>query len=344
MRPMHGPPVLAMADLGDSRCGVGNAVACLLAVTGVEASVIDPTATWSQFRRQALARGRGADVAIVVYPTRSTVRRPRFLLRVAALRWWLRGTELRAYLHEYARLGRRHRRAVTIGLGLTSGRIVVCLPSEASAVRAALGGGLVRGRDVVAVPAPNGTAPDDAAVERAFAAGEEAGELRRRTVGVFGAHRPDKDPTWLDGVLRDLDPRFERLELVGSGWDAWSVPAELEERYEIYRLGHVPGTDLAKTMGRWGLAVAPFWEGGTHDGRGSLRTPLGHGVTTLTRPSVPGELTLDVPHLLFADGPGDATNIPDLGDDVRRAGAVAVAAFEADAISRTAEALFGAAP
>ena len=344
MPPMHGPPVLAMADLGDSRCGVGNAVARLLAVTGTAVTAVDPTASWSDFRRQVRAQGREADVAVVVYPTRSTVRRPAFLLRVAALRWWLRGTELRAYLHEYARLGRRHRTAVTVGLGLTSGRIVVCLPSEASAVRAAVGGRLARGRDVVAVPAPNGTAPDDAAVERAFAAGVEAGELRGRTVGVFGAHRPDKDPTWLDGVLRHLDQRFDRLELVGAGWDAWSVPVELDERYEIHRLGHVPGDDLAGTVGRWGLAVAPFWAGGTHDGRGSLRTPLGHGVTTLTRSPAPGELTLDVPHLLFADGPGDATRIPDLDEDARRAGAAGVAAFEADAMKRTAEALFGAAP
>ena len=338
---MHGSPVLAMADLGDSRCGVGNAVARLLDAIDVEASVVDTAAPWRRFRHDALAARERADVAVVVYPTRSTVRRPGLLLRIAALRWWFRRSELRAYLHEYGRLGRRHRAFVTLGLALTGGRIVVCLPSESRAVRAALGGILARGRTVVTVPTPNGTAPDEDAVQRAFAAGEAAGEDRRRTVGVFGAHRPDKDPTWLVGVLDDLDPRFERLELIGAGWEQWDVPEPLRTRYDVRLLGHVPGDGLADALGRWGLAVAPFWEGGTHDGRGSLRTPLGHGVTTLTRPPAAGELTLAVPHLLFADGPGSVEGIPELDEAVRRAGAAAVAAYERDAIRRTAGSLFG---
>ena len=342
MPPHPGAPALAMGDFGDARCGVGNSVARLVErADGTPPVVVEVGAPWSQLRRRAREVAARTDLLVVVYPTRSTVRRPSTLARVLALRWWFRHGRTRSYLHEFGRLGRRHRAFVAIGLAALDDRIVVCVPSEAAAVRRAGRGLVARGREVVAVPSINGSAPEEDEVEAAFAAGRAAGADRTRTVGVFGTHRPDKAPDWLAAVLDELDPRFDRVELVGEGWGRWRVPAPLGERYEVVRHGHVPASVLPSVVGAWGLAIAPFWPGGTHDGRGSLRTPLALGVTTLTRPPSAGDLTLDVPHLRFVAEPHQASDVPDLPEDVRRRGAAEVAAFEREAIRRTAAALFG---
>ena len=341
MRPHHGSAALALSDLGDSRCGVGNSVARLLAQADLEQPVVvDLAERWTAFRRTARSAAAATDLVVVVYPTRSTVRRPSTLLRVAALRWWFRRGRLRAYLHEFGRLGRRHRAFVAAGLLTVDDRVVVCVPSEVGAVRSTQRL-LHRDREVVAVPSINGTAPSAEDVEAAFIAGATAGAARHRTVGVFGSHRPDKAPEWLEAVLAALDPRFDRVELVGAGWDSWAVPAAVRGRYEFVVRGHLPDAELPTTLGAWGLAIAPFWAGGTHDGRGSLRTPLALGVTTLTRPPMAGDLTLDVPHLRFVAEPDQASEVPDLPVDVRRRGAEEVAAFEREAVRRTAAALFG---
>jgi hypothetical protein len=99
------------------------------------------------------------------------------------------------------------------------------------------------------------------------------------------------------------------------------------------RHGHVPAAELPRVFAGWGLAVAPFWEG-AHDGRLSLRTPLAHGVPTLTRPGSEGALTLRPPHLLF-----DPTDVPDFDDQARAQGAAAVAEFEAEVTERLLRAL-----
>lgn len=343
-RPANRRVALATSDLRNSACGVGNSIGALLEqLPGLEPLVIDTGAPWSTFREAGRSAAGEADVVVVAYPTLSTSRRPSSLWRLAALRWWFRRGRVRLYLHEFGRLGRKHRSGVVLGLFLTDDRVVVCVPSEALAVSRAGWGLATRGQEVVAVPSINGTAPDERAVRAAFAASAAAGPDRSRTAGVFGTYRPDKGPEWLDDVLGRLDPRFDRLELVGAGWDACPLSTRVTGRYEITRLGHVPTVELPETLGRWGLAIAPFWEGGTHDGRGSLRTPLAFGVPTLTRRPAPGDLTLDVPHLHLDDRETIAA-IPETDEATRRAGAAAVAAHEAQALARTAQALFDTGP
>lgn len=334
-------PAVALGDLGDSACGVGNTVAALLdELPCAPPPYIDLAAplraVWAAARRVRPS----TRTVVVVYPTISTSRRPELLVKVAALRWWFRRGEVRLYLHEFGRLGRKHRAGIVVGLFLTNGRIVVCVPSEARAVRNAAGGWATRGQTVVSVPTINGTAPGPQDVQRAFDAARAAGSARERTVGVFGSFRPDKGPDWLAEVLATLDDRFDRLEFIGSGWDRCVLPESVQDRYDVVLHGHVPTVALAEVFGGWGLALAPFWEGGAHDGRGSLRTPLAYGVPTLTRPPRPGDLELDVPHLLFDEDAAVVASVPTFSESERRSGAEAVAAHEAAAIRRGAAALF----
>src|SRR3546814_7373103 len=79
-----------------------------------------------------------------------------------------------------------------------------------------------------------------------------------RTVGVHGQYRPDKGIDWLLATLARLDRRFERLEIAGRGWAAAPWPRSLLDRYDLVDLGQVPREDLPVTIGRWGLALAPF--------------------------------------------------------------------------------------
>jgi hypothetical protein len=146
---------------------------------------------------------------------------------------------------------------------------------------------------------------------------------------------------WIGTALAALPPGITRLELAGSGWDDTESPPV---RADVVRLGHVPDAELARLFARWDVALAPFADG-PHDGRLSLRTPLAHGVPTVTSPPTPGALTLAVAHLHVLRG---ATVEPPLDLDVdRHAAAAAVAEFEADARGRLRAALLddpGAAP
>src|SRR5690606_11077448 len=119
-----------------------------------------------------------------------------------------------------------------------------------------------------------------------------------RTVGVIGQLRPDKGEPWLLDVLARLDPRFERIEVVGRDWDLSAWPATLRDRYTVVGHGQLPAARLPEVLAGWDLALAPFAEG-PHDGRLSLRTPLAHGVPTLTRGPQPPDLQLRARHLLL---------------------------------------------
>src|SRR3546814_4963125 len=94
-----------------------------------------------------------------------------------------------------------------------------------------------------------------------------------RTVGVHGQYRPDKGIDWLLATLARLDRRFERLEIAGRGWAAAPWPRSLLDRYDLVDLGQVPREDLPVTIGRWGLALAPF-DGPPTDGRDRKSTRL----------------------------------------------------------------------
>jgi hypothetical protein len=305
-----GPVVaLAVGDLGAETCGVGSSAGALLARSGGRVRPIDLT----NVRRGDRVDG---DVLVIAYPSASTFQQPATALAALRLRRAAAGRPVRLWLHEYRRFHRVHRAIVRPLLRLATDRIVVSNEREAAAVRRVAGR-----RDVVVVPPPNATAP--------VAPLPPALPSRSHTVGVFGMRRPDKGESWLSEALVRLDARFTRLELAGGGWDDYDAPA----RFDVVRRGHVPTAQLPELFAGWGLAVAPFWEG-AHDGRLSLRTPLAHGVPTLTRRPDGGELTLRPPHLLF-----DPTDVPDLTDDGRAAGAAAVAAFEADVTAQLLSAL-----
>lgn len=303
---------LAVGDLGSERCGVGGSAGALVERSGGMLVPVDLAAPVES--PDDLAASTAA--LVLAYPSASTFQRPVTARRAASLAraFRRRGLPVRIWLHEFRRLHRVHRAAVAPLLRLATDRVVVSGDTEAAAVRRALRVVGRRGVEVVVAPPVSPTAPSPGATPPA------APEHRDRTVGVFGMLRPDKGPDWLASVLHRLDARFDRLELAGSGWETFAAPV----RYEVVRRGHVVVGDLPGLFAGWGLAVAPFWED-AHDGRLSLRTPLAHGVPTLTR--VGAALTLRPSHLL-ADGPGVAESVPVVDDAARRAGACEVAGFE----------------
>lgn len=294
------------------------------------------------FARQARDAARRSPTCVWVFPTRSIVDRPDLVLRLAVCRWMFQHGAVRLHLHEFRRLRRKLRYPITLALALATDRIVVSSASEAAAVRRAGFGWAARGREVRVVPPVNGTTPTDAEID--VVAGPSSAD-RRRTLGVFGMHRPDKGDQWLADILRRLDRRFDRVVVAGRGWEDVEWPPDLLARYEVVLRGHVERADLAAELAGWGLAVAPFTEG-PHDGRLSLRTPLAFGVPTLTTATTSadrGDLTLAPSHLFRADAVALGT-LPDLTPEQRRAGAREVATFEADVTRRLAEALFGPGP
>lgn len=319
---MTAPVAVLLGDLGDERCGVGRSTAALFADRDVEH--LDPTAGgWLRWWRrcgEAASRCRGL---VIVYPTASTYLRFRCFLRalLAALRF--RGRWVRTHLHEYHRYGRRHRPFVAVLAWLGRDGVVVSSDVERRALQRPWPSLLTRRRAIAVVPPANGSAPTAPPRPRA----------RTGTAGVFGMPRPDKDVGWVARAFAALPPGITRLELAGSGWDDADAPSV---GVDVVRLGHVPDADLADLFARWDVALAPFADG-PHDGRLSLRTPLAHGVPTVTSPPAAGALTLAVDHLHVLHA---ATIEPRLDLDLERdQAAAAVAAFEADGRRRLLVAL-----
>jgi glycosyltransferase involved in cell wall biosynthesis len=327
------PVALLMGNHGDERCGVGSSEPIAAALAPGEVRVVDTTTgSLRSFRRSLRSALAGAAGAVVAYPTLRQVERlaliPRLLLLRVALgrrRW------LRVHLHEFERLRRRHRIGVALLTGLVADRVVVSSEREATSLRERYRGWAGR-REVRVAPPANGSAP---AAPPAVHDPPPSG----RTVGVIGQLRPDKGEAWLLDVLTRLDPRYDRIEVVGRDWDLSGWPQELRDRFTVVGHGQVPAADLAGALRAWDLAIAPYEEP-PHDGRLSLRTPLAHGVPTLTRGPRPEHLRLAAPHLLF-DDEVDLRALPDLGAAARADGAAAVAAQEAGWRTALAEELYG---
>lgn len=319
---MSEPVAVLLGDLGDERCGVGRSTARLLA----DAAVVhlDPTVGgWLDWWRRcgdAAVRCRGL---VVVYPTASTYLQLASFVRAVLAAVRFRRRWVRTHLHEYHRYGRRHRPFVAALAWLGRDGVVVSTEVERQALRGRWPSLLTRGRTITVVPPANGSAPQSA---------PPATRSRTGVAGVFGMPRPDKDVSWVARTVQALPADVRRLELVGRGWDDVQLDAPLDQ----VRLGHVPDRELAALFHRWDVALAPFADG-PHDGRLSLRTPLAHGVPTVTSPPGAGALTLDVAHLHVLS---DRTVEPPLDPDAdRRSGAEAVAAFEADVRRRLRAAL-----
>ncbi len=264
-----------MGDHGNERCGVGSSEPIAAALAPGEVRVVDPTTgSLRSFRRALAGALDGAVGAVVAYPTIREVERLGLVPRLLVLRRRLgRGRWLRVHLHEFERLRRRQRIGVALLAGLVADRVVVSSEREAASLRDRYRGWAGR-REVRVAPPANGSAPPAAPAVHDPPA-------RGRTVGVIGQLRPDKGEAWLLDVLTRLDARYDRLEVVGRDWDLDRWPVALRARYEVVGHGQVRAVDLPRVVQPWDLAVAPFEEP-PHDGRLSLRTPLAHGVPTLT--------------------------------------------------------------
>jgi glycosyltransferase involved in cell wall biosynthesis len=312
-----GAVVLVMGDYADERCGVGSSEPIAAALATAEVRPVDPTVgSWLAYRRNLRAALAGAAGAVVVYPTIHQVERVALVPRLLLLRWSLgRRRWVRVHLHEFEKLRRRHRIGVALLTGAIADRVVVSSAREAVSLRGRYRGWAGR-NGVAVVPPSNGSAPTTAPVDRCAPADG-------RVVGIIGQLRPDKGLPWLLDLLERLDPRYTRLEVVGRDWDLDGWPARLRERYDVVAHGQTRAVDLPGVVAGWDLAIAPFEEP-PHDGRLSLRTPLAHGVPTLTRGPRPDHLRLVAPHLLF-DDEVDVAALPDLGAHARTSGAAAVA-------------------
>jgi glycosyltransferase involved in cell wall biosynthesis len=327
------PVVLVMGDFGDERCGVGSSEAVLAPQVPGGVRVLDPGAgsLWA-FRKALAVAASGARGAVVVYPTVSHVERVRLIPRLLLVRRRMRRRWVRVHLHEFDRLRRRHRPVIALMAGLIADRTVVSSEREANGLRRRYRGWGGR-REVAVVPPANGSAPSP---EEARAVIDER---RPGTVGLFGQCRLDKGQEWLLDVLAALDARFDRLEIVGRGWEVERWPAAVRDRYAITNHGQTDQTQLAKIIGRWDLALAPYHEP-PHDGRLSLRTPLAHGVPTLTVGPRPEGLRLEAPHLLFDDEVElGSIRLPDRTG--RLAGLDTIARLEADWRAHLVAELFG---
>jgi glycosyltransferase involved in cell wall biosynthesis len=283
--------LLVVADLGDPRCGVGSSDAALVPLVTGGVRALDPTAgSISEFRRRLREDAKGVAGAVLAYPTNSQLERVALVPRLLLVRWVMRRRWVRLHLHEFDRLRRRHRLPVAVLTGIVADRVVVSSEREATALRTSYRGWASRA-DIVVAPPANGSAPEP---RRPTAA------PRPGRVGVVGQLRPDKGLAWLLDTLVRLDPSFDHLEVVGRGWDDVRWPATIADRYRVTIHGEVGAPELADRLSGWELALAPYDEP-PHDGRLSLRTPLAHGVPTLTRGPRPADLRLDAPHLFFDD-------------------------------------------
>ncbi len=327
------PVALVMGNHRDEGCGVGSSEPVAAALAAREVRPLDPTTgSLLDFRRRLRHDLAGAAGAVVAYPTLQQVERVALVPRLLLLRRALgRDRWLRLHLHEFEKLRRRHRVAVALLAGLVADRIVVSSDREAAALRRRYRGWAGR-HEVVVVPPSNGSAPAGLPAPHDAPATD-------RVVGILGQLRPDKGQDWLLAVLERLDGRYGRVEVVGRDWDLGSWPAAVRDRYEVRGRGQVPADQLAAVVEAWDLAIAPFEEAPT-DGRLSLRTPLAHGVPTLTRGPRPTGLRLHAPHLLF-DDEVDVAHLPDLDATARVDGAAEIAVLEAAWRSDLTIALYG---
>jgi glycosyltransferase involved in cell wall biosynthesis len=310
------PVLLVVGDLGDPRCGVGSSEAALVPLVHGEVRAIDPTAgSLRDFRRSLRADAAGAAGVVLAYPTNSQVERIALVPRLLVVRWTMRRRWVRLHLHEFDRLRRRLRIPVALMTGIVADRVVVSSQREADALRTSYRGWAARAEIVVAPPA-NGQAPPPGV----------GTAPRPGVVGVVGQLRPDKGLAWLLDLLGRLDPAFDQLEVVGRGWDAVRWPDAVAERFTITLHGEVDEDDLTDRIAGWELALAPYDEP-PHDGRLSLRTPLAHGIPTLTRGPRPPDLQLTAPHLLF-DDEVDVTALRLPAGEQRPALAAGIAALE----------------
>ena len=314
--------LLVLTNLGDERCGVGSSEAVVAGGAPVEVQPLDPVAgSLPAFVRRVRSARAGVAGAVLAYPTIEQHERLRLVPRLLLLRALLgRHRWVRLHLHEFDHLRRRQRVVVALLTGLVADKVVVSSTLEAAALRTRYRGWAGR-RDVVVVPPANASAPSEPL------AGLPAPDPDRPTVGIVGQYRPDKDEAWLFDVLARLDGGFRRLEVVGRGWDALAWPPAVLDRYEVVLHGEVPACALSRTLAPWDLAVAPF-DHHVHDGRLSLRTPLAHGVPTLTPGPRPDHLQLAPPHL-HLDDEVDVAALRPASPSVRAAGAAAVAELEA---------------
>lgn len=325
--------VVVMSDYGDQRCGVGSSDAIVAEAAGA-GPVLDPARTTTdELRRRLRAEAADAAGALLVFPTVTQVGRPDLLLKALVVRRALRGGWVRMHLHEFDRLDRRQRLAVAVVAATVVDRLVVSSAQEALALRRRYRGLAARRAELVVVPPANPSAPSDGPIQRS------APPALGRTLGVHGQYRPDKGIDWLLAVLRRIDHRYDRLVVVGRGWEAAPWPRSILGRFAISVVGQADRAELADWFARWDLALAPF-DGPPTDGRLSLRTPLAHGVPTLTRGPRPVGLRLDPPHLLF-DDEVDLTRLPDLDDATCREGQEQVAALEVAVRAELVDALFG---
>ena len=310
-------PVLVCADLGDDRCGVGSSEAATFPDFGSD-DIIDPCGPVpAAIRAVRTARNHGRG-AVVAFPTRSSVRSARAIAVITVVALLLRRNGVRFHLHEY-RVFDEIRAVLDRIMVRTASDIVVSTQTEAEVLRSALAGRVAAHAQIHVVPPANGTAPTPEHPVLEPQASQPA------TIGIFGTARANKDLEWAVAQLRELEG-FGRLELAGAGWEVVSWPEDIGRRYEILPLGSVDASQLAATFARWGLALAPL-DGGAHDGRMSLRTPLAHGVPTIAAAGVTGDLTFRPAHLHLdhwrepdaaTTRADDARCVSDFESDVRR--------------------------
>lgn len=319
----HAHPDLVVCgdwDSGD-RCGVAHSERALLAHASLTATVVNPSEVLRSVRAVWGERRRDGPV-LLVFPTRSTVRRWRPLLTFLVTALLRRGDDLRVHLHEY-RIFREVRWALNLVLLVGRPTVVVSSRSEELCMKRSLAGRLGRVRPQV-IP-PFGTLTPSAT------RGTAIGAAGSGIVGVFGFAGPAKGTELVARVVRALPPHYHRLELVGTGWHAVTWPRDILDRVRVATLGFVPSEDLGPVFEHWELAVAPL-SGGASDGRLSLRTPLAHGTPTVTEPGRSDDLTLRPGHLVLVEDDPEraiAGAVATASDrEARRRGATEVDDFE----------------
>lgn len=324
--------LVVCGDWALDSCGVGSSEAAMVAGYEPAPEIVDPLGSL-QATAAAIGRASRARRPIVlVYPTASTVRKVRPLLGflVAAVR---RGTSLRIHLHEYCEFDQL-RLALDTVMAIGAATVVVSAQGEAELIASSIARRRVR---VHVIPPANAATP--------LATGPAAIDATGTgVVGVFGFHRPNKGIRLATEAIRALPARFGRLETMGLGWETAEWPDDIRRRVEIVDRGPLSTAELPGPFAGWELAVASFKAGAT-DGRNSLRSPLAHGIPTLTSVDRDEDLTLRPPHLVVVgdDVAAAVARATDLSTDdaVRKDGAAYVHDFERRARAELCRVLLG---